>query len=107
MSLLTKTLNGAVFFTGFIPSFTRIGYRARRARWQPLAPDFAGHRWLVTGASTGLGREIALAAAAAGEDPEQALRGELLRLEGSLRAAESGAGQGESGAGEAESGAGQ
>ena len=32
MSLLTKTLNGAVFFTGFIPSFTRIGYRARRAR---------------------------------------------------------------------------
>ena len=68
MSLLTKTLNGAVFFTGFIPSFTRIGYRARRARWQPLAPDFAGQRWLVTGASTGLGREIALAAAAAGAD---------------------------------------
>ena len=68
MSLLTKTLNGAVFFTGFIPSFTRIGYRARRARWETLAPDFAGQRWLVTGASTGLGREIALAAAAAGAD---------------------------------------
>ena len=68
MSLLTKTLNGAVFFTGFIPSFTRIGYRARRARWETLTPDFAGQRWLVTGASTGLGREIALAAATAGAD---------------------------------------
>jgi dehydrogenase/reductase SDR family protein 12 len=66
MSLLTKTVNGTLFFTGFLPSFTRIGLAARRARWEELAPDFAGQRWLVTGASTGLGREIALAAARAG-----------------------------------------
>ena len=75
MSLLTKTVNGTLFFTGFLPSFTRIGYAARKARWEKLAPDFAGQRWLVTGASTGLGREIALAAARAGAHVVAVARG--------------------------------
>ena len=68
MSRLAKTLNGAIFFTGFLPSFTRIGLAARRVGWESLTPDFSGQRWLVTGASTGLGKEISLAAARAGAD---------------------------------------
>ena len=68
MAGFTKALNGALFFAGFLPSFTRIGLVARRRSWEELTPDFAGQRWLITGASTGLGREIALTAAGAGAD---------------------------------------
>lgn len=66
MALLTDSLRGAVFFSLFWPSFSNLGYLARRRLWQPVELDFAGQTWLVTGASTGIGREIALAAANAG-----------------------------------------
>jgi dehydrogenase/reductase SDR family protein 12 len=56
----------AAFYGRFTLSFTQVGYRARSLGWAPLKPDFAGQRWLVTGASAGLGRQIALTAARAG-----------------------------------------
>lgn len=74
MPSISRILKGSLFFTGFLPSFTRIGYAARRAHWPPLEPDFEGQTWLVTGASTGIGREIALGAAAAGARVEAVAR---------------------------------
>jgi dehydrogenase/reductase SDR family protein 12 len=56
------------FYGRFTASFTQIGYRARRLTWPRFVPDFKGQRWLVTGASGGLGRYIALAAARAGAE---------------------------------------
>lgn len=54
------------FYGRFTLSYTQIGFAVRRVRWSKLTPDFAGQRWLVTGASGGLGRAIALSAARAG-----------------------------------------
>ena len=72
MSAVTRLLgtgfNGVRFFTGFLPSFSRIGYEARSVLWEDRAPDFSGQRWLVTGASTGLGRVIASTAARHGAE---------------------------------------
>lgn len=60
-------LVGAVnFYARFTPSFSRLGYLRRRRGWSPLVPDFTGQTWLVTGASAGIGRAIARAAAAGG-----------------------------------------
>jgi dehydrogenase/reductase SDR family member 12 len=56
----------AAFYGRFTLSFTQIGYRCRRLGWPPLRCDFAGQNWLVTGASAGLGRHVALTAARAG-----------------------------------------
>jgi NAD(P)-dependent dehydrogenase (short-subunit alcohol dehydrogenase family) len=61
-------IRGATFFTTFLPSFSSLGYRARSRSWEPYDPDFSGQRWLVTGASTGIGREIARRAAHAGAE---------------------------------------
>jgi len=66
MSRTGDTLQATRFFVGFLPSFTNIGYLARRSLWQQETSDFSGQHWLVTGASTGIGREIARQAAAAG-----------------------------------------
>lgn len=61
-----KTMLGVLLFYGrFSLSFTEIGYRARRLRWSTRPWDFSGQRWLVTGASGGLGRQIACSARAA------------------------------------------
>ncbi|MFN2334949.1 MAG: SDR family NAD(P)-dependent oxidoreductase, partial [Wenzhouxiangellaceae bacterium] len=43
-------------------SFSVLGYRRAIAGTPPLAPDFSGQTWLVTGASGGIGRSIALQA---------------------------------------------
>lgn len=60
-----KKLLGALFFYArFAVPFSRIGHR-RRVR-EPLAADFSGQRWVVTGATGGIGRAIALGAAARG-----------------------------------------
>ena len=55
-----------VFYGRFTLSYTQVGYRARSLLWVNPKRDFAGQHWLVTGASGGLGRTIALEAARAG-----------------------------------------
>lgn len=57
---------GALFFSWFMPSFTRIGYTLRKLTWSTESFDFTGQTWLITGASTGIGRQMALSAANAG-----------------------------------------
>ncbi len=56
----------AQFYGRFTLSFTQIGFRARSLTWPAFTPDYSGQRWLVTGASGGLGGYIAQAAARAG-----------------------------------------
>jgi NAD(P)-dependent dehydrogenase (short-subunit alcohol dehydrogenase family) len=68
MHPLQRLCNAGRFFTGFLPSFSAVGHRARALVWKPFASDYRGQRWLVTGASTGLGREIARSAALGGAD---------------------------------------
>lgn len=60
---LSKTLK---FYVRFTPSFTRIGYAARLLPFRPTAGDFSGQRWLITGATGGIGRAAALLAARKG-----------------------------------------
>ena len=55
-----------VFYGRFLPSYTQIGYRVRSLLWRDPKADFSGQTWLVTGASGGLGRFIALEAARLG-----------------------------------------
>jgi len=62
-----KLLLGALAFYGrFFCSFTAIGFHVRRLFWRRFQPDFRGQHWVVTGASAGIGRHIALAAARGG-----------------------------------------
>ena len=61
-----NAFRGVVFFSLFWPSLTRLGFEARRVAWRPIEADLTGQTWLVTGASAGIGREIARAAAGLG-----------------------------------------
>ena len=46
---LIKIVN---FYARFTPSYTKIGYNARRLTWGPGPRlDFSGQKWLVTGAA--------------------------------------------------------
>ncbi len=56
----------AKFLLRFLPSFSRIGYLFRERLWAEGPRDFSGQTWLITGASDGLGRAAAQAAAAGG-----------------------------------------
>ena len=60
---VSKTLK---FYGRFAPSFTRVGYVARLLPWRPIAGDFTGQNWLVTGATGGIGKATALMAAKKG-----------------------------------------
>ena len=60
---LTKTVN---FYGRFTPSFTQIGYVARLLPLRPVSADFSGQRWLISGATGGIGRAAALMAARKG-----------------------------------------
>jgi hypothetical protein len=54
-----------VFYGRFAPSFTAVGYVARGLPLRPLRASFKGQTWLVTGATGGIGKGIALGAASA------------------------------------------
>lgn len=54
------------FYGRFTPTYSRTGYWARRTTWPAFKPDFSGQRWLVTGASGGIGASIVAGAAKAG-----------------------------------------
>ena len=57
------------FYARFTPNYTKIGYYARRIFWgRAVSLSFSGQRWLITGASAGLGKAMMHAAANAGAD---------------------------------------
>jgi len=62
-----------VFYTRFLPSFSRLGFGLRAREFTPPAGapaafDFQGQRFVVSGATGGIGCAIALGAAAGGAD---------------------------------------
>src|SRR6056297_2001070 len=59
---MIRTLGSLVFYARFLRSFSALGFRRRARSWRPLSPDFSGQRWLVTGATGGIGRAVALSA---------------------------------------------
>ncbi len=70
------------FYGRFTASYTAIGYHWRGLQWPKFKPDFKGQHWVVTGASGGLGRYIAMSAARAGATVTAVARseGKLKRL---------------------------
>ncbi len=54
------------FYCRFTPSYSAIGYHARRMLWRRPKTDFENQTWLVTGGSEGIGGAAARAAAAGG-----------------------------------------
>jgi len=75
---MIRTLASLFFYARFARDFSTIGYRRALAGQPALNPDFAGQTWLVTGATDGIGRVIALTAnrcgarvLAAGRSPEK------------------------------------
>jgi dehydrogenase/reductase SDR family protein 12 len=70
---LVKIVN---FYGRFTPSYTKTGYLARGLFLKRYSQDFSGQRWLVTGASGGIGRAIALAAARGGAEVVAVARNE-------------------------------
>jgi dehydrogenase/reductase SDR family protein 12 len=62
---MKKAIGAAIFYARFARPFSRLGFK-RRVGEQGLDADFSGQRWLVTGATGGIGRAIALGAAARG-----------------------------------------
>ena len=63
---MERIATGLKFYLGFAPKFSRLGYENKGLDARPVGADFSGQRWLVTGASGGIGREIVLQAANAG-----------------------------------------
>jgi dehydrogenase/reductase SDR family protein 12 len=63
---IAQLLGALYFYASRTPSYTVIGYLARRVFWGRGAFDLRGQTWLITGASGGLGRAAALAALDAG-----------------------------------------
>lgn len=61
-----RLLSGLKFYLGFAPRFSRKGFERKRLGDRPVQADFRGRRWLVTGASGGIGREITSQAVARG-----------------------------------------
>jgi dehydrogenase/reductase SDR family member 12 len=54
------------FYVRFTPSYSQIGYYARRLFWRRLRGDFSGQTWLVVGGSEGIGGSAARSAIAGG-----------------------------------------
>lgn len=62
---MKKAIGAAIFYARFALPFSRIGFR-RRVGGAGLDADFSGQRWVVSGATGGIGRAITLGAAARG-----------------------------------------
>ncbi|MFY8135348.1 MAG: SDR family NAD(P)-dependent oxidoreductase, partial [Aquimonas sp.] len=65
---MLNALASLFFYARFLPSFSRLGYLRRARGYETLDFDFRGQRWVISGATGGIGRAIALGAAAAGAD---------------------------------------
>ncbi len=83
---MNDLLRGAMFFSCFLPSFTRLGYASRKWLWPQQELDFGGQRWVVTGATGGIGYEIARQAAAHGAEVHAVARSaeKLAEMEAAL-----------------------
>ena len=57
-----RSLASLFFYARFLRRFSALGYQRAARDWAPLSPDFSGQTWLVTGATGGIGRAIALQA---------------------------------------------
>jgi len=57
-----RALGSLLFYGRFLRSFSALGFQRRSAEWEEFDPDFSGQRWLITGATGGIGRAVALAA---------------------------------------------
>lgn len=68
-----KILN---FYGRFTPSYTKIGYFGRGLFFKSYEKNYAGQRWLITGASGGIGRAMVIAAAEAGAEVVAVARSE-------------------------------
>ena len=71
---MSDALKGLYFFTRFAYSFSALGYRQQRLFWKDQRTDFRDQRWLITGASGGIGRAITQGAALHGADVLAAAR---------------------------------
>jgi NAD(P)-dependent dehydrogenase (short-subunit alcohol dehydrogenase family) len=71
---MDRLLLGLKFYLGFAPTFSRRGFERKGLSQRPVAADFSGQTWLVTGASGGIGREITLQAARRGANVIAAAR---------------------------------
>lgn len=63
---MLRTLGALAFYARFWREFSSIGFRRRVPDPSLPALDFRGQRWIVTGATGGIGRAIALGAVRAG-----------------------------------------
>lgn len=63
---MKNAIGSAIFYARFALPFSRIGFQRRVGASAQQPFDFEGQRWIVTGASGGIGRAIALGAAAGG-----------------------------------------
>ena len=59
---MLRSLASLFFYARFVRSFSAMGYRRAARQWEDFQPDFSGQTWLITGATGGIGRAIALAA---------------------------------------------
>lgn len=57
-----------IFYARFYRRFSAAGSRERSRAWQPYAESLRGQRWLVTGASGGIGATVAREAHARGAE---------------------------------------
>jgi dehydrogenase/reductase SDR family protein 12 len=76
MSKARQVIGALVFYGRFAASFSQVGYLVRRMFWHASKPDFRGQRWLVTGGSGGLGRQMVWAALQGGATVIAAARSE-------------------------------
>lgn len=65
---MLNQLASLFFYARFFRSFSRLGYTRRARTFTAVDFDFRGQRWVVSGATGGIGRAIALGAARAGAE---------------------------------------
>jgi len=59
---MLRSIASLFFYARFLNDFSARGYRRAAAEWSALDADFSAQTWLVSGATGGIGRQVALAA---------------------------------------------
>ncbi len=73
---MIRSIASFFFYSKFLREFSALGYERRAKRWKALKPDYRGQRWLVTGATGGIGRALVLAGLRGGATVIAAARSE-------------------------------